>query len=133
MMSGGEHGGYCGITGPFRRLSGSSQDIMSRVNRTMRDSLESAFKAKPPLMYAAGHDHNLQVMKGAPNAKYFVVSGVIRGKSGMRRLHARELLRQPASHRVHAGGHSQGQGGCSVSSIIQEPEFRARRSHDGWR
>jgi hypothetical protein len=75
MMTGGEHGGYCGITGPFRRLGGNSQDILSSLNRTMRDSLESAFKAKPPLMYAAGHDHNLQVMKGAPNAHYFVVSG----------------------------------------------------------
>jgi hypothetical protein len=75
MMTGGEHGGYCGITGPFRRLGGNSQDILSSLNRTMRDSLESAFKVKPPLMYAAGHDHNLQVMKGAPNAQYFVVSG----------------------------------------------------------
>ncbi len=75
MMTGGEHGGYCGITGPFRRLGGNSQDILSSLNRTMRDSLESAFKVKPPLMYAAGHDHNLQVMKGAPNAHYFVVSG----------------------------------------------------------
>jgi hypothetical protein len=75
MMTGGEHGGYCGITGPFRRLGGYSQDILSSLNRTMRDSLESAFRAKPPLMYASGHDHNLQVMKGAPNAQYFVVSG----------------------------------------------------------
>jgi hypothetical protein len=75
LMTGGEHGGYCGITGPFRRLGGYSQDILSSTNRTMRDSLESAFKAKPPLMYAAGHDHNLQIMKGAPNAQYLVVSG----------------------------------------------------------
>jgi hypothetical protein len=41
----------------------------------MRDSLESAFKKKPPLVYAAGHDHSLQVMKGAPNAQYLLVSG----------------------------------------------------------
>lgn len=75
LMTGGEHGGYCGITGPFRRFGGASQDIMSSANKTMRDSIESAFKAKPPLMYAAGHDHNLQVMKGAPYAEYFVVSG----------------------------------------------------------
>ena len=75
MMTGGEHGSYCGITGPFRRLGGRSQDIMSSLNRAMRDSLESAFKVKPPLVYAAGHDHNLQVMKGAPNAQYFLVSG----------------------------------------------------------
>ena len=48
---------------------------MNGANKVMRDSLERAFSAKPPLMYAAGHDHNLQVMKGAPNAQYFVVSG----------------------------------------------------------
>lgn len=75
LMTGGEHGGYCGITGPFRRLGGNAQDILSGLNRTMRDSLESAFKAKPPLLYAAGHDHNLQVMKGAPNVQYLAVTG----------------------------------------------------------
>jgi hypothetical protein len=41
----------------------------------MRDSLETAFRAKPPLLYASGHDHSLQVMKGAPSTQYFVVSG----------------------------------------------------------
>jgi Calcineurin-like phosphoesterase len=75
LMTGGEHGGYCGITGPFRRLSGSAQDVLSSLNRTMRDSLESAFGANPPLAYAAGHDHNLQVLKGAPDVQYLLVSG----------------------------------------------------------
>lgn len=75
LMTGGEHGGYCGLTGPFRRLGGRSQDILSPLNRAMRDSLESAFIAKPPLVYAAGHDHNLQVMKGTPSVQYLLVSG----------------------------------------------------------
>lgn len=75
LMSGGQHGGYCGLAGPFRRLGGQSQDILSSLNRAMRDSLESAFRSEPPLVYAAGHDHNLQVMKGSPNAQYLVVSG----------------------------------------------------------
>lgn len=75
LMTGGEHGGYCGITGPFRRFGGHSQDILSSLNRTMRDSLESAFSAKPPIVYAAGHEHNLQVIKGAPNVGYLLVSG----------------------------------------------------------
>jgi hypothetical protein len=75
LMTGGVHGGYCGVTGPFRRLGGHSQDILSSLNRQMRDSVEAAFSAKPPLLYAAGHDHSLQVMKGAPSAQYFVVSG----------------------------------------------------------
>lgn len=75
LMTGGEHGGYCGLTGPFRRLGGRSQDILSSLNRNMRDSLESAFRAKPPVAYAAGHDHNLQVMKGTPSVQYLLVSG----------------------------------------------------------
>jgi hypothetical protein len=75
MMTGGEHGAYCGITGPFRRFGNRSQDIVSRLNRTLRDSLESAFAAHPPIAYAGGHDHNLQVLRGGPNAPNLLVSG----------------------------------------------------------
>ncbi len=75
LMTGGEHGGYCGITGPFRRFGGREQDIISSKNRTMRDSIESAFSANPPLVYAAGHDHSLQVLRGGPNVRYLLVSG----------------------------------------------------------
>lgn len=75
LMTGGGHGGYCGVLGSFRRFAGRSQDIVSSANRRMRDSLESAFAARPPLAYAAGHDHNLQVLDGGPNAPYVLVSG----------------------------------------------------------
>ena len=74
-MTGGEHGGYCGMTGPFRRFAGRAQDVMSGINRRMRDSLESAFIASPPLAYAAGHDHSLQVLQGGRSAQYLLVSG----------------------------------------------------------
>jgi hypothetical protein len=75
LMTGGIHGGYCGITGPFRRFGGNSQDIMSSANRVMRDSLRSAFFGHPPLAYVAGHDHNLQVLRGGLNVDYLLVSG----------------------------------------------------------
>jgi hypothetical protein len=75
LMTGGEHGGYCSVTGPFHRLGGRSQDVMSSANRTMRDSIESAMAAAPPLVYAAGHDHNLQVLRGTKSARYLLVSG----------------------------------------------------------
>ncbi len=75
LMTGGEHGGYCGITGPFRRLAGYSQDILSGLNRTMRDSIETAFGSNPPLVYAAGHEHNIQVLRGGPTVRYLLVSG----------------------------------------------------------
>lgn len=75
LMTGGPHGGYCGVTGPFRRFGGQSQDIMSSANRTMRDSIRSAFNGHPPLAYVAGHDHNLQVLRGGGDVDYILVSG----------------------------------------------------------
>ena len=74
-MTGGAHGGYCGVTGPFRRFGPQSQDILSSANRTMRDSLRSAFAGRPPLAYVAGHDHTLQVLRGGRNVNYLLVSG----------------------------------------------------------
>jgi hypothetical protein len=75
LMTGGAHGGYCGVTGPYRRFGGASQDILSSANRTMRDSIRSAFTGQPPLVYVAGHDHTLQVLKGGRNVNYILVSG----------------------------------------------------------
>src|SRR5687768_16532478 len=75
LMTGGVHGGYCGITAPFRRFAGRPQDVMSSSNRRMRDSLEVAFLGAPPLVYASGHDHSLQVLRGGKSAKYLLVSG----------------------------------------------------------
>lgn len=75
LMTGGIHGGYCGVTGPFRRFGGNAQDILSSSNRAMRDSLRSAFFGHPPLAYVAGHDHNLQVLRGGRNVDYLLVSG----------------------------------------------------------
>jgi len=74
LITGGEHGGYCGFAGPYRRLGPRPQDILSRANRAMRDSIEAAFEPNPPLVYAAGHEHNLQVL-GGRNARYLLVSG----------------------------------------------------------
>jgi hypothetical protein len=75
LMTGGAHGGYCGVTGPYRRFGGASQDILSSANRTMRDSVRSAFVGHPPLAYVAGHDHTLQVLRGGRNLNYILVSG----------------------------------------------------------
>ena len=75
LMTGGLHGSYCDITGPFRRFGGRSQDIMSSANRTMRDSIRSAFAGRPPLAFVAGHDHSLQVLRGGNEVDYLLVSG----------------------------------------------------------
>jgi hypothetical protein len=44
------------------------------LNRKMREALEGVFSRTPPLAYAAGHDHNLQVISGK-DVKYLLVSG----------------------------------------------------------
>lgn len=74
LMTGGEHGGYCGLAAPFHRFAGQAQDILSRSNRRMRDSIAAAIEEARPLVFAAGHDHSLQVLKGA-ETEYMLVSG----------------------------------------------------------
>jgi hypothetical protein len=99
LASGGEHGGYFGardyffplrhvsrVLGwiplpglgaiyPEARASGiSSQDIPSGSNRRMREALEGAMLRQRPLVWASGHDHNLQVLAGR-TARHLLVSG----------------------------------------------------------
>ena len=57
-----------------RTLGATSQDLSSEENRRMRGALEEAFRGNPPLVFAAGHEHTLEVLRGdaAPN---LLVSG----------------------------------------------------------
>src|SRR5207247_11459555 len=60
---------------PTAREKGiSSQDAPSAAYRRMRAALDSAFAGPRPLIYAAGHDHALQVIAGT-SARYELVSG----------------------------------------------------------
>jgi hypothetical protein len=106
MVSGGVHGGYFGwrdhifplrsyrsslwiplpLLGslyPAARLDGiSSQDIGSRAYQRMIAALRRGLAAAPPAVFAAGHEHNLQVIKGG-GARLQVVSGTgIYGHTG---------------------------------------------------
>ena len=106
LMSGGVHGGYFGLTDhifPLREINPSlwiplpllgslypagraqgisRQDVESRVYRHLIRSFRDAFRAAPPALNAAGHEHNLQVIKGGP-ARVHLVSGTgIYGHSG---------------------------------------------------
>ena len=98
LMSGGVHGGYFGLVDhifplraiksslwiplpllgslyPTARAEGiSSQDLGSRAYRHMIRSIGAAFRAAPPSLNAAGHEHNLQVIEGGP-ARLHLVSG----------------------------------------------------------
>ena len=98
LASGGPHGGYfsfrqhlfpltdrnkklwiplpvIGSLYPVARLRGASpQDLTNERNRQMREALEGVFREHPPLVYAAGHEHALQVLDGA-SARHLLVSG----------------------------------------------------------
>jgi Calcineurin-like phosphoesterase len=104
--SGGEHGGYfpledhifplravapwlwlplpwIGSLYPAARQNGiSGQDIPSRPYQILIDSLRKAFAQRPPALYAAGHEHNMQVIKGGPAPLELVIGTGYYGHSG---------------------------------------------------
>ncbi len=50
-------------------------DVGSAYHKTMKNQLTEALSQNKPLIYAAGHDHSLQVLDGGATADYLVVSG----------------------------------------------------------
>ena len=81
LVSGGEHGGYFDWPTYFQlhpaaRIGGifARQDVTGEEYTRLRVYMQSAFQPNPPLIYAAGHEHNLQVFRRAP-ARYQVVRG----------------------------------------------------------
>lgn len=95
LVSGGRRGGYCrqalswcGLANLWARLrsspAASRQDIAHPEYARIRNVLSAALATHPPLIYAAGHDHDLQVIRavplGSPGSpgglvRYHVVSG----------------------------------------------------------
>lgn len=60
---------------PLARSGGiSSQDVSHPRNQAMRIALEDAMATVRPLVYASGHEHNLQVIEGG-SARWLLVSG----------------------------------------------------------
>lgn len=60
---------------PLARLFGaSSQDLSHPSNQRLRAALEETMATAPPLVYAAGHEHSLQLLRGSA-ARWLVVSG----------------------------------------------------------
>jgi hypothetical protein len=76
---------------PLARMHGvDAQDMSSPIYCRLLAVLDSAFRPVPPLLYAAGHDHGLEVFQGT-QARYHVVSGG--GIYG----HTNPLSRHPSS------------------------------------
>lgn len=57
-----------------RREGNTNQDLAGPRYQRMLDGFAKAFQDHPPLVFAAGHDHNLQVLRGV-RARYVLVSG----------------------------------------------------------
>jgi hypothetical protein len=98
LISGGEHGGHLGLVThvfPLRTLyswlwlpvpilgssyalsraqGASNQDVRGPDNVRMRTILNWVFTRRKPLVYAAGHEHSLQVFEGR-TARNLLVSG----------------------------------------------------------
>ena len=98
LISAGEHGGFFGIEDhlfplravkpwlwiplpglgsiyPLARQNGvSNQDQSNATNRRMVGMFEAAMRDHPPLVWASGHEHNLEVLDGT-SARWLLVSG----------------------------------------------------------
>ncbi|HEX2079845.1 MAG TPA: metallophosphoesterase [Longimicrobium sp.] len=82
IVSGGQHGGYFDWptylipVHPWARIAGlfARQDVTGREYRHMSAQLRRAFVVDTPTVYAAGHEHNLQVLRREP-ARYLLISG----------------------------------------------------------
>lgn len=58
-----------------RRLVGYSEDSWFGPYEAVSEQLRKAVDANPPLVLAAGHDHNLQVLRGEDAASFLLISG----------------------------------------------------------
>lgn len=77
IASHGPHGGYA--SHPLRAfakwLLPTNQDLGGDKYENMIEELTSAFSQYPPLVYASGHDHSLQILNGEPFTELLLVSG----------------------------------------------------------
>lgn len=70
FLSGGPHGATTGVRG----LGLVPQDLSHRRYRSLIAAVTGAFEGHPPSIYAAGHDHGLQLLEGR-GFPYQIVSG----------------------------------------------------------
>ena len=84
IVTGGKHGGSIsvwetmGVRWLLNRTGSISQDLSSNVYRRLIQGLRLTFsRGRAPLVYAAGHEHNLQVISGTKpgDPRFMLVSG----------------------------------------------------------
>jgi hypothetical protein len=156
ILTGGVHGGYftwkdhlfpltalkswlwiplpiIGSGYPLARSLGiSKQDMSSGRYQEMRDSLAAAFRARPPLVYAAGHEHNLQILDGDSLGVHTLVvsgSGAFQHTSPIARLRETRYA-SAASGFVRLDALRDGRVRLAVIEVGDDR--RAREAHSEW-
>jgi hypothetical protein len=83
FRSASSHGGLMpfwsglGLRYLLNRSGAVLQDLSSLPYRSLTRAFQAAFAEHPPLLFAGGHDHNLQVIQGegGTDPKWMIVSG----------------------------------------------------------
>jgi hypothetical protein len=118
-----------------RQLGISNQDINGKKYKAMRRAFEEAFQQYPPLVYASGHDHDLQVFRGGrkevSSAKYLLISGAgLMGHEGL--VHAREgsLFEREAAGFMRLDVTTDGRVRLSVTTVTPAAAHREGESNE---
>jgi hypothetical protein len=138
LVSGGQHGGYFDWPTylfplhPWARLAGlfARQDVTGREYRHMAESLQRAFVIAPPMVYAAGHEHNLQVFRRDP-ALYMLVSGggIYGHTTPTRRITGIRYIREASGYQritILADGRMR------LSVMVVDAQGNAREDYSQW-
>jgi Calcineurin-like phosphoesterase len=98
LYSGGPHGGRRFIVGFFQRIIDSDQDLSNSTYKAMKAAIERAFTPTQPMLYASGHDHNLQVIGGG--TRHYIVSGAgtYNHLDGVRRIDSTHFDRKASGY-----------------------------------
>jgi hypothetical protein len=118
-----------------RQLGISNQDINGKKYKAMRRAFEQVFLEYPPLVYASGHDHDLQVLRGGrrelSNAKYLLISGAgILGHESL--VHRKEgsLFEREAAGFMRLDVTTNGRVRLSVTTVVPAATRRLGESNE---
>lgn len=154
LASGGEHGGHfpllthlfplralhramwlplpiIGSLYPLIRASGvSDEDLSGGRYRRMRLGLDSVFACHPPLLYAAGHEHTLQIIdRGRPPLLLVSGAGIVKHEGAVTAVAGTRLaLSRPGFMRVDQSR----DGRLRLSVTVVDDAGRGREVHAEW-
>jgi hypothetical protein len=110
----------------LRALGVDAQDIPSAANGRMRASIQRGFGAAMPLLFAAGHDHSLQLLRGGDGARFHAVSGA-GSEANLTWAHPIEgtLFADAQPGWMRLDGHASGAVELTVEAVTKDGSARA--------